>query len=63
MLYSDTALSTSRFISQFVTKANCCPILTLSLIVNKTRLEVFEIVECEVFRPIARERKYLMDFK
>ena len=45
MLFSDTALSTSRFISPSVTKANRSPILTLILIVNKTRLEVFEIGE------------------
>ena len=45
MLFSDTALSTSRFISLSVTKANRSPILTLILIVNKTRLEVFEIGE------------------
>ena len=43
MLFSDTALSTSRFISLSVTKANRSTILTLILIVNKTRLEVFEI--------------------
>ena len=42
-VFSDTALSTSRFISPSVTKANRFPILTLILIVNKTRLEVFEI--------------------
>ena len=41
MLFSDTALSTSRFISPSVTKANRSPILTL--IVNKMRLEVLEI--------------------
>ena len=41
MLFTDTALSTSRFISPSVTKAN----LTLILIVNKMRLEVFEIGE------------------
>ena len=81
MLFSDTALSTSRFISPSVTKASRSPILTLILIVNKTRLAVFEIGEyhlgnivgyspvlavirsCEAFRPIARERKYLMDYK
>ena len=45
MLFSDTALSTSRFISPSVTKANCSPILTLILIVNNARLEVFEIGE------------------
>ena len=45
VLFSDTALSTSRFISTSVTKANRSPILTLILIVNKTRLEVFEIGE------------------
>ena len=45
MLFSDTALSTSRFISPSVTKANCSPILTLILIVNLMRLEVFEIGE------------------
>ena len=79
MLFSDTA--TSRFISPSVTKANRSPILTLILIVNKTRLAVFEIGEYhlgnivgyspalavirsrEAFRPIARERKYLMDYK
>ena len=44
MLFSDTALSTSRFISPSVTKANRSPILTLILI-GKTRLEVFEIGE------------------
>ena len=42
---SDTALSISRFISLSVTKANRFPVLTLILIVNKTRLEVFEIGE------------------
>ena len=42
---SDTALSTSRFISPSVTKANRSPILTLIFIVNGTRLEVFEIWE------------------
>ena len=82
MLISDTTLSTSRFISPSVTKANRSPILTLILIVNKTRLAVFEIGEYhlgntvgyssvlagadirsrEAFRPIARERKYLMDY-
>ena len=45
MLFSDTALSTSRFISPSVTKKNRSPILTLILIVNKTLLEVFEIGE------------------
>ena len=47
MLFSDTALSTSRFISPSVTKVNRSPTLTLILIVNKTgtRLEVFEIGE------------------
>ena len=45
MLFSDTALSASRFISPSVTKANRPPILTLILIVNKTRLAVFEIGE------------------
>ena len=45
MLFSDTALSTSTFISPSVTKVNRSPILTLILIVNKTRLEVFEIGE------------------
>ena len=45
MLFSDTALSTSRFISSSVTKANRSPILTLILIVNKKRLEVFKIGE------------------
>ena len=45
MLFSDTALSTSRFISLSVTKANHSLILTLILIVNKMRLEVFEIGE------------------
>ena len=45
MLFSDTALSTSRFISPSVTKANRVPILTLILIVNLKRLEVFEIGE------------------
>ena len=45
MLFSDTVLSTSRFISPSVTKANRSPTLTLILIVNKTRLEVFEIGE------------------
>ena len=45
MLFSDTALPTSRFISPSVTKANRSPILTLILIVNKTRLSVFEIGE------------------
>ena len=45
MLFSDTALSTSRFICPSVSKANRSPILTLILIVNKTRLEVFEIGE------------------
>ena len=45
MLFSNAALSTGRFISPSVTKANRSPILTLSLIVNKTRLEVFEIGE------------------
>ena len=69
MLFSDTALSTSRFISPSVTKANRSPILTLILIVNLTRLEVFEIGKWGYiwsrasFRPIARERKYLMDYK
>ena len=43
MLFSDTALSTIRFISPSVTKANRSPILTLILIVNLTLLEVFEI--------------------
>ena len=45
MLFSDTALSTSRFISPSVTKANRSPILTLILIANLTRLKVFEIGE------------------
>ena len=45
MLFSDTALSTIRFISPSVTKANRSSILTLILIANKTRLEVFEIEE------------------
>ena len=45
MLFSDTAFSTSRFISPSVTKANRSTILTLILIVNKTRLAVFEIGE------------------
>ena len=45
MLFSETALSTSRFISPSVTKANRSPILKLILIGNKTRLEVFEIGE------------------
>ena len=44
-MFSDTALSTSRFISPSVTKANRSPILTLILIVNKTHLAVFEIGE------------------
>ena len=43
MLFSNAALSTSRFISPSVTKANRCPILTLILILNLTCLEVFEI--------------------
>ena len=45
MLFSGTALSTSRFISSSVTKANRSPILTLIFIVNLTHLEVFEIGE------------------
>ena len=45
MLFSDTALSTIRFISPSFTKATRSSILTLILIVNKTRLEVFEIWE------------------
>ena len=45
MLFSGTGLSTSRFISCSVTKANRSPILTFILIVNKTRLELFEIGE------------------
>ena len=45
MLFSNAALSTSRFISPSVTKANRSPILTLILIVNLMRLEVFEIGE------------------
>ena len=52
MLISDTALSTSRFISPSVTKANRSPILTLILIVNKTRLEVFEIGEYHLWNII-----------
>ena len=43
MLFSDTALSTSRFISPSVTKANRSPILTLILIANLTRLEVMKL--------------------
>ena len=35
LFFPDTALSTSRFISPSVTEANCFPILTLILIVNK----------------------------
>ena len=71
MLFSDTDLSTSRFISPSFTKANCSPILTLILIVNLTRLEVSSdipqfypgyIWSHEAFRPIARKRKYLMDY-
>ena len=45
MLFSDTALSTRRFISPSVTKANRSPILTLILIAILTRLEVFQIGE------------------
>ena len=45
MLFSDNALSTGRFISPSVTKANRSPIMTLILIKNKTRLEVFETGE------------------
>ena len=41
MLFSNTASSTSRFISPFVTKTNRSPILTLILIVKLTCLEVF----------------------
>ena len=37
MLFSDTALSTNGYISLSVTKANRSSILTLILIVNKTR--------------------------
>ena len=44
-MFSDTAVSTSRFISLSVTKANRSPILTLIVIVNKTCLEVYEIGE------------------
>ena len=43
MLFSDTALSTSGFISPSVSKANHSPILTLILIAILTHLEVFEI--------------------
>ena len=45
MLFSGTSLSTSRFISSSVTKANRSPILTFVLIANLTLLEVFEIGE------------------
>ena len=42
---TDTTFTTSRFISPSLTKASHSPILTLMLIVNKMRLEVFEIGE------------------
>ena len=59
MLFSDTALLTSRFISSSVTKANCSPIWTLILIVNKTHLEVFEIGEYHLGNIFI---VYLMDY-
>ena len=46
MLFSDTALSTSRFISSSVAKANCSPHLDINFNCKQdARLEVFEIGE------------------